>query len=184
MKQINSILIIIFLLFNLQVNAEEFTCGSNQPQTFEEHNFQIRTECKLFENKMLLEISQSQPGDNLIGAYHCAANEHNMATAAIYSINIHDLSSIYDQTKNSEHHLIPSKYIDQYAESLSLAGISYEEISFKSNPGLIYNFLQQDIPTKALFFVNDRKVYLIQVASRSNVEETFQKTINSFAFLN
>ena len=157
--------------------------GQEIYQSFTSAGFKVKCGCKLYVNSVFIQMAKQQGTTNVIAAYLCAENEEKPDIAVINNINIYDESSSYKSKKPSDSILFEKLYLEQYAINLKQSGMKYSYITYLGVAALEYIFDQNGIPTKALFFVKNKKSYLIQVASRKDLASKYNSLKNSFMIL-
>lgn len=136
-----------------------------QVQKFPQYGFQVQSECKLYDNKDFR--SRSQGTVDIIASLVCAANKN-----IIYNLNVYR-----DNSGSSE------QFNRNYISNLKQNKISYSVSAISGIKSIEYTFYQGDLPTKAIVFFYNGKSYLLQVATRENLSNTFNVFRNSFKFL-
>lgn len=149
-------------------------------QIFESDNFIVKCNCKLKTNSDFLEKIKEQGSQYPASAYICSKDERNYDKGTIVNINIYDLSKDYITLSEAKYNVFNEEFINSYATQLKSNNINFKREKFHDVEALRYEFNQMGLPTKALFFVKNKKSYLIQVASRSNLANQFSSIVNSF----
>jgi len=120
---------------------------------------------------------------NIQNAYICAENENDPNTGVIININIYDESASFVNLSPNEYSYFTKTYLTSYANNLKTAGMTYKYIDYQGVSALEYDFYQEDIPTKAIVFLKNKKSYLVQVATRKNLQSKFNMVKFSFELL-
>jgi len=170
----------IFLLILLMLSTSVQLSAQDSFQAFPSEGFKIKCGCKLYSNSMFIQLVKEQGINNLMAAYICAENEYDPATGVIININVYDLSENFQKISSAYHEYFIRRTLEKYAENLSQAGIHYEYINFQGGSALEYNFIQNDMPRKALYFFRNQRNYLLQVGSRTGLAQKYSDLKNSF----
>lgn len=152
-------------------------------QTFPSAGFKVKCGCKLYVNSTFIQMAKQQGEMGIIGAYICAENEDNPDIAVIVNINVYDESPSYKSISTTGYALFEKKYLDQYAKNLSSSGIQYNYTTYKGVSALEYTYDQNGTPTKAIMFLNGKKSYLLQTATRKGLTTKYTALKNSFEIL-
>lgn len=166
---------ICFFLF--KVNAQE------KFQSFPNEGFSIKCECKLYRNSTFIDLATQNGTKNIIAAFICAENQDSPEIGVINNINIYDESEGYRNIQKSSYDYFEKKMIESYSKNLVNAGIKYNYIIYKGVNAIEYGFSQQGIPTKAIYFIKNKKSYLIQVGTRNNLFSKYNLLKNSFEII-
>ncbi len=151
-------------------------------QYFKSAGFKVKCGCSLYVNNTFIKMAKQQGTNDIIGAYICAENKEDYDFGVIININVYDESKSYNNTSTTGDSKIEKAFLDSYATNLSASGYKYENISFKGVNALQYTFSQNGLPTKAIVFVKNKKSYLIQLATRKNLQIKYNSLIQSFDF--
>lgn len=149
-------------------------------QIFESAGFKVKSDCSFSKNITFVRMARDQGMNNVLAAYICGENTEDPQTGVITNINIYDESSNYKKLKPSEYSDFEAKYLKQYSSNLSAAGITYNYITYLGVSAIEYTFSQQGLPTKAIVFLKDKKSYLIQVGTRTNLDSKFNSLKSGF----
>jgi hypothetical protein len=173
----------IFLLILMILSTSVQLSAQDSFQAFPSVGFKVKCGCKLYTNSLFIQMAKGQGMNNIMAAYICAENEDNPEYGVIYNINIYDESNSYENIKPIYHSFFEKKCLEQYAHNLSEAGISYNYTTYQGASAIEYNFDQQGLPTKAIYFLKDKKSYLLQVATRTGLTSKFSALKSSFELL-
>lgn len=152
-------------------------------QTFPSAGFKVKCGCKLYANTQFIQMAKQQGMSNILAAYICAENQDNPATGVINNINIYDESNNYKNVQPSNYASFERKYLEQYASNLKNSGINYSFITYQGVSAIEYSFDQQGLPTKAIFFLKNKKSYLLQVGTRTSLISKYNLLKSSFSIL-
>ena len=153
-------------------------------QVFKADNFIIKCDCQLKLNSNLQQEQKEQGNPLEFSPYVCAVNENSYETGEIYNINVIDLNPEYNKLARAKEHYFTKEYLKSYSSNLTSSGINYTEVEFNNVKALEYSFSQMEMPTKAIFFVKNKKSYLLQVSTRKRIKEKFNNLKSSFSFIN
>ncbi len=168
---------IIALLFVAKIYGQETY------QTFTSAGFKVKCGCELYVNTLFITMAKEQGMTNVLAAYICAENKDSPDLGVIHNINIYDESKNYKNIQSSEYATFEKKYLEEYASNLKNAGMRFNYTTYQGVSALEYTFDQQGLPTKALFFLKNKKSYLLQVGTRMNLTTKFSLLKSSFVFL-
>lgn len=158
--------------------------GQDTYQTFPTAGFKVKCGCKLYSNTTFIKAAKQQSIKNVIAAYICAENEDSAETGVINNINIYDESRSYKNIKPANYAYFEKKALEQYAVNLKNAGMSYSYTTYQGVSAIEYTFDQGGtLPTKAIYFLKNKKSYLLQVATRKNLIAKYNKLKASFVTL-
>ncbi len=158
--------------------------GQETYQTFPTAGFKVKCGCTLYSNTTFIKAAKQQSINNVIAAYICAENEDNAETGVINNINIYDESKSYKSIKPSNFAYFEKKTLEQYAGNLKNAGMSYSYTKFQGVSAIEYTFDQGGtLPTKAIYFLKNKKSYLLQVATRKNLSAKYNNLKTTFVIL-
>lgn len=146
-------------------------------------NFKVKCGCELRTNSLFIQMAKQNGITNVQAAYICAENENDPEIGVVNNINIYDESASYNNISPSNYTYFEKKILDAYAKNLKNAGFSYVYITYKGVNALEYSFNQQGLPTKAIYFLKNKKSYLIQTGSRTNLNSKFNLLKYSFDLL-
>ena len=152
-------------------------------QIFQNAGFKVKCGCELYVNSLFIETARQNGINNIIAAYICGENKESPEIGVANNINITDESASYQNMKPTNYGYFEKKTLEVYAKNLLNAGIEYNYTTFKSVIALEYNFDQQGLPTKAFFFLKNKKTYLIQVGTRRNLLSKYNMLKTSFEIL-
>lgn len=154
-------------------------------KVFEKENFAIKCPAELKLNTELVKQQKAQGNPLPIYSYQGAINPNNPNTAVMYGIDIIDLSIEYKKLPVSKHNQYTIDYLKYYSENYAnRVGASYTYAKDKFN-SVDYCYMQttQPFPFKAMFFINDKKIYTIMVGSNNELDKKYNEFKNSFKFL-
>jgi hypothetical protein len=154
--------------------------GQNTYQTFPSAGFKVKCGCKLYVNKLFIEMAKQQGINNILAAYICAENEVNRETGTAININVYDDKESYSNISAEHHAYFEKKCLEAYVNNLENAGINHYYTTFQGVRAVEYNFMQYDLPTKAIMFYKNKKSYLLQVGTRDNLTTKFNALKTSF----
>lgn len=152
-------------------------------QSFPTAGIKVSCPCKLVDNAEFREVATRVTGKRYIrAAYFCIANENDPNRAAIYNLNVYDESELYREVPASYYAMVEKEYLNSYAEGLRQAGWEHRFINFQGVRALEYTFDQMGLPTRAIVFIRNKRSYLIQVGTFTNLASLFPDLKNSFRF--
>lgn len=151
-------------------------------QYFKSAGFKVKCGCSLYVNNTFIQMAKQQGTIDIIGAYICAENKEDYNSGVIININIYDESKSYTNTNVTGYSKIEKSFLESYATNLASSNLNYQYISYKGVNALQYTFNQNGLPTKAIVFVKNKKSYLIQLATRKNLQTKYSSLIQSFDF--
>ncbi len=177
------------IIRNIYSSLKEYNINSFSTNTtidnsytyYHELGFAIKNTYKLIQNQEFIHMYNKLQTDQykaspLLAAYICTQNidSNNPEDITIINVNINKALS--------------SNTINEYASSLKHNKINYRQIKWQGNSALEYDFNQQigdgiNIPTKAIYCYHNEKLYLIQLASLSNIDSKYKKLKQSFIFI-
>jgi hypothetical protein len=149
-------------------------------QTIQKGNIKVNCECHLKVNNLFIDMSKQQGVTSIINALVCANEDEPF----IVNINIYDETSSYKQISPANYHIFDERFINGYAINLDGAGIDYKISTYKGSNSVEYNFTQNRLPTKAIYFIKDKRSYLIQIGSVNNLQSKFNNLKNTFTITN
>lgn len=153
-------------------------------QIFEKDNFALKCPCTLKVNSLFIKEAKKQGNKYPTSAYLCAENQTSYETGVIYNVNAYDITSDYEKIPESKHNYFATQYLASYAENLRTNNINYTEANFNGVKCVEYSFTQMDMPAKAIIFVKNKKSYLLQVATRKDLQKQFSFLKTHFKFIN
>jgi hypothetical protein len=149
-------------------------------QTFQSAGFKVKCDCELKVNTLYIQMAKQNGINNIIAAYICGENENSPEIGVANNINITDESASYNKISPSNYGYFEKRTLEVYASNLQKAGFNYQYTTYKGTSALEYSFDQMGLPTKALFFIKNKKTYLIQVGTRTNLLSKYNTLKNSF----
>ncbi|MDR1897730.1 MAG: hypothetical protein LBR10_13160 [Prevotellaceae bacterium] len=177
------------MLVQLNVFAQTNTAGDKVTekdgyQIFASAGFKVKCGCKLYVDKVFIDMATKQGVDNILAAYLCAENEDNPDICAIVNILIYDMQKIYKNIPEKDYQDFETQHTKEYAEYLKSSGISsYNFITYQGVSAIEYTYKQIDLPTKAIYFLKRKKAYLLQIGTRKNLTTKYNSLKNSFEIL-
>jgi hypothetical protein len=169
--------IILFTIITLFISVKLFAQDSYQ--TFASEGFKIKCGCNLHVNNTLMQIAK-QNSNNTLSAFIGAENQDSPEIAVIVYVNVIDESQRYNSIQPTGHAYFEKKYLEQYASSLSNAGMSYNYTTYQGVSALEYSFEFSGIPTKAIMFLKHHKSYMLQVGTRKGLNAKFSALKSNF----
>lgn len=167
----------LLLIFSLK------SYGQNKIQRFPDTGFKIECECELYSNNLFLNMAKENGLNNILAAYICAKDQNDPSIGAVYNINITDERKSYETISTSNYSLLEKKIVDAYAKNLRAAGFTFSYTKFQNTNALEYTFSQNELPTKAIYFVKNKRTYLIQIGTRNSLISKFEALKKSFVLL-
>lgn len=155
-------------------------CIGQGNQFIQKGNIKVNCECNLKVNNLFIEMSKQQGITSIINALVCA----NESEKFIVNINIFDESSSYKQISSTNYHIFDERFINSYASNLRGEGIEYKISTYKGGKSVEYFFSQNGLPTKAIYFIKNKRSYLIQIGGIDNLQEKFNNLKNTFTITN
>jgi hypothetical protein len=155
-------------------------CTGQGNQFIQKGNIKVNCECNLKVNNLFIEMSKQQGVTSIINALVCA----NESEKFIVNINIFDESSSYKQISPTNYPIFDERFINSYATNLRSAGIDYNVSTYKGGNSVEYTFNQNGLPTKAIYFIKNKRSYLIQIGSVYNLQAKFNNLKNTFTITN
>lgn len=152
-------------------------------QTFQSAGFKVKCGCELKVNTLYIQMAKQNGINNITAAYICGENENSSKIGVANNINITDESATYNKISPSNYGYFEKRTLEVYASNLQKAGFEYNNTNYKGVSALEYSFDQQGLPTKAIYFIKNKKTYLIQVGTRENLYSKFNLLKNSFELL-
>jgi hypothetical protein len=149
-------------------------------QIFKKDGFKVKCDCELNINSLYIKMAKQNGINNILAAYICGENQDSPETGVANNINITDESASYNKMSTSNYGYFEKKTLEVYARNLQNSGFDYNYTIYKGVPALEYSFNQQGLPTKAIFFLKNKKTYLIQVGTRTNLLLKYNQLKNSF----
>lgn len=174
--KISITILTFFIFFNTLI-------GQDRTQILNNGRVKVKCGCELKVNSLFIQMAKQNGINNIIAAYICGENENSPKNGVANNINIYDESASYNKISTSNYSYFEKKSLDVYAKNLNNAGFDYNYITYKGVSALEYSFDQQGLPTKAIFFIKNKKTYLIQVGTRENLYSKFNLLKNSFELL-
>jgi hypothetical protein len=172
-----------FVTFFTAIIAINTLIAQERTQILSNGNFKIKCSCELKINTLFIQMAKERGSNNIIAAYVCAENEDAPETAVINNINIYDESASYKNISLSYYNYFDKRSLEVYVKNLKNAGIEYNYVTYKGVAAVEYSFEQQGLPTKAIFFLKNKKSYLIQAGTRANLNSKFYQLKYSFDLL-
>ncbi|MDU0369575.1 hypothetical protein ACFPAF_04145 [Hymenobacter endophyticus] len=157
-------------------------------QTFPKDKFMVACDCKLYPDQVHMKMVRESGSNVPVSAYVCAANKDSYEQGSITNITIQDNSANYKAYKSMSPTQAAAVFetglLKQYYSNLQANGIRAEYTSYRGVKAIRYSFnMMETMPAEAIFFLKNRKAYLLQVASRTDVDSKFQTLVGTFHFL-
>ena len=152
-------------------------------QFFYDAGFKVQCDCRLKINTPYIDAVHQQNSQKSLVAYVCAENENNPELGTIVNINIFDESSSYVNLSPTEYAYLEGTHLATYADRLKENGFDFKYVQYKSVTALEYTFDQMGVPTKSIYFIKNKKAYLLQVATRQNLITKYNSLKEFFDFL-
>lgn len=162
---------------NIHAKIREYTYYDNL-------GFAIDNSYALVTNTLYMQMYEEYNKNNpdkhtLLGSFTCSQNTDSNDVTQINIINI----NITQNTSSKSE----STIISEYKTGLTSANMLYQGLKWQRATGVKYSFNQNiggvDVPTIAFYGYKEDIMYLIQVASLSNVERKFDDLLNSITLL-
>jgi hypothetical protein len=158
-------------------------------QTFPKDKFMVGCNCKLYPDVVHMRMVRESGSNVPVSAYVCAANKDSYERATINNITVQDLSANYKsyQSVSPERAaaIFESGFLKQYYDNLLANGMEAEYTTYRGVKAIHYSFMMMEtMPTEALFFVKNKRGYLLQVSSRVSLASKFQAVKGAFFFTN
>lgn len=142
-------------------------------QIFKDENFIIKCKGNLLLDKLRYEQFE-QEGQANSKPYHVFKD------GVDYNINVSDMSSLLNGRSKEEINNYNKDDLKYYQTKFNEMGIKNEQIKFKEFNAVFYENLQEGKLTKAIYFHNDMKSYMIQVTSKKNTKRLYEEFTNTF----
>lgn len=152
---------------------------------FEKHNFIIKCPAVLNLDEEQIKEQKAQNNPFTLYSYQGVINPNDPNKAVIYGIDITDLSIEYNKLPVSKHNQYTIDYLKYYADTYAKrVGASYTYAKEKFN-SVDYCYMQskQPFPFKAMFFINDKKIYTLTVGGNNELDKKFNDFKSSFKFI-
>lgn len=172
-----------FIVTIMLIATSFIAISQDNYQTFTSAGFKVECNCILKVNSVFIQAANQQGVKGIIGAFICAENEESPETGVIININVYDESPSYNRIPSNGHFDFDKRYLASYAKDLSSAGYNYNYATYQGVDALEYTFDQMGLPTKAIFFLKNKKTYLLQVATRKELATKYSTLKNSFELL-
>ncbi|MCR5888340.1 hypothetical protein LRS06_11310 [Hymenobacter sp. J193] len=156
-------------------------------QSFPKDKFMVACDCKLYPDQVHMKMVRESGSNVPVSAYVCAANKDSYERGSITNITIQDNSANYKSYKSmspaQSAALFEAGLLKQYYSNLQANGIRAEYTTYRGVKAIRYSFnMMETMPAEAIFFLKNRKAYLLQVASRTDVASKFQTLAGTFHF--
>lgn len=156
---------------------DEEKAKSNGYQIFKDDNFIIKCKGKILFDKLRFESYQQAGQENYSKPYHVFNN------GVDYNINVSDMSSLLNGKNNNEITQYNNEDLTYYQTKLDEMAIKNVQKKFKNFNAIFYQILLDGKLTKAVYFHNHMKSYVLQVSSKKNNQKLFDEFINSFELI-
>lgn len=156
---------------------DEKKARNNGFQIFNDENFIIKCKGNLLLDKLRYEQFEKE-GQANSKPYHVFKN------GVDYNINISDMSSLLNGRSKEEIDKYNKDDLEYYQTKFDEMGIKNELKKFKGFDAVYYENTVDGKLSKALYFHNDMKSYMLQVTSKSETKKLFEEFINSFDLIN
>lgn len=158
-------------------------------QTFPNDKFMVGCNCKLYPDVVHMRMVRESGSKVPVSAYVCAADKDSYERATINNITIQNLSSNYKSYKSITPEraaaIFETGFLKQYYDNLLANGMEAEYTTYRGVKAIHYSYIMMEtMPAEAIFFVKNRRGYLLQVASRTSLESKFQSVKGTFFFMN
>jgi hypothetical protein len=155
-------------------NFDEEKAKNDGYQIFKDENFIIKCKGKILFDKARFENDQQSGQPNYSKPYHVFKN------GVDYNINVSDMSSLLIGKNSND----IAKYNDEnlvyYQTKFDEMGVKNKQKKFKNFNAVFYEISQNDKSTKAVYFHNNMKSYMLQVSSSKNSQKLFDEFIDTF----
>jgi hypothetical protein len=146
-------------------------------QIFIDENFIIKCKGNILFDKARFENDQQSGQANYSKPYHVFKNGID------YNLNISDMSSLLKGKNDKEISQYNDEDLKYYQTKFDEMGIKNEQKKFKDFNAVFYENLQDGKLSKAIYFHNDMKSYMLQVTSKTDTKKLFEEFINSFGLI-
>jgi len=153
-------------------------------QIFWKDNFAIKWNCILKINKSALKLAKDRGDNNLLSSYIGADKKDTYETGVICNVQINDIALQFENIPTNNYENTTKQYLNDYISKLSSFKINYKECEYKGLKAVEYTFSYMEMPSKAIIFVKDKKLYLLQISTRKDIQEKFNELKDSFTFIN
>ena len=152
-------------------------------QIFNSAGFKVKCNCTLKAHSSFIQKAKQQGVNNIFAAYYCAENENDFDIGVIIDIIVYDQSVLFTNIQPSDYARIEKENLKQYEENLSNSGYKYNYCNYKGSSAIEYSFDQLGLPTKAIVFFLNKRFYLLQVGTRTNLDYKYNGLKNNFIIL-
>lgn len=153
-------------------------------QIFSSAGFKVKYGCKLYTNTVFIDMAKQQGINNIVGAYTGTENEDDSNIGCIVNINVYDYSEEYENLPTDYYNDFEKECLEKYAQNLSSANITYDRITYQGVNALEYSFDQIELPpAKAIIFYKNKRSYLVQIATRMNLDTKFNELKSNFTLI-
>lgn len=146
-------------------------------QVFSDENFIIKCKGKILFDKARFENDQQSGQPNYSKPYHVFKN------GVDYNINISDMSILLDGKSSNEIAKFNDEDLVYYQTKFDEMGVKNKQKKFKDFNAVFYEISQNGKLTKAVYFHNHKKSYMLQVSSEKNSQKLFDEFINTFELI-
>lgn len=161
----------------LKNNFDEEKIKKEGFQVFKNENFIIKCKGKILFDKARFENDQQSGQPNYSKPYHVFKN------GVDYNINISDMSILLDGKSSNEIAKFNDEDLVYYQTKFDEMGVKNKQKKFKDFNAVFYEISQNGKLTKAVYFHNHKKSYMLQVSSEKNSQKLFDEFINTFELI-
>lgn len=152
-------------------------------QEFETSGFSIECDCILEADRRFAESLKEQEVENFISAYQCLSFKEDPDKGTFFSINVFDESDFVSQFA-AQADVFPffaeKIYLHRFTEDLSDTDTDFINVFFMDLPAVEYKQILDEVTSKSIVFLLNKKSYLITVASNTDLDAKFTKFIETF----
>lgn len=147
-------------------------------QVFEEDGFMIKCKGELKLDRLIIQqLKESGIGDN-------SKPYHVYIEGTDYNINVSSFEKVLFGKNDKEINDYNKDDLDYYQTKFNEMSIKNKRGKFKNYDAVYYENIQDNRITKAVFFHNKKKSYMLQVTDNTNVEKKFLDFIETFEIIN
>lgn len=149
----------------------------NGLQIFTSENFIIKCKGNLLFDKLRSEEGQQNGETNYSKPYHVFKN------GVDYNINVSDMSTLLNGKSSNEIEKYNEEDLIYYQTKFNEIGVKNKQKKFKDFNAVFYEISQNGKLTKAVYFHNHMKSYMLQVSSKKDSQKLFDEFIDSFELI-